>query len=90
MNLVTLPWAAVVNGSLIVGPSGRIWLCHHTAPMPPNGRPGVRLTDPEGIEPELVFGVDPSATTTVIQPADHTRRALEIIARVFPHLELIG
>lgn len=88
MNLISLPWAAVTDGALIVGPSGRVWV--FTRAPSSYGPPQVRLTDPEGVGAEMIFGVDPNATTTVIQPADPTNRALAILSKVFPHLEMIG
>lgn len=81
------PWSSIAVGTLVVGPSGRIWQLDASGTE--HGAPWVALLDPETGERRSVW-IGPADCVSVIESTDGERGAITVLSRSFPQLERIG
>lgn len=82
MMVTRRSWVEIPYGSLVIGPSGRVWRLESRY-TDPHGHARAHLVDPENIELNAYPAVDPGGTIEVIESAPDAERAIDTLSRSF-------
>lgn len=82
MIVIRRPWVEIPYGSLVIGPSGRVWRLESRY-TDPHGHARAHLVDPENVELNTYPAVDPGGTIEVIESNPAAEQAVDTLSRYF-------